>query len=297
MKRLLTSGALFLCSLLTFAQGNLSGTGEGTENSPLRIFNVDQLAQVANYLNQEGLVFKLMNDLDLTAWIAENNPTQGWLPIGVESAPFKGKFYGNGKKITGLRINRTSTNNVGFFGYVVNATISDLTIEGTTVTGASNVGAFAGYISGSTINNCHIKIEGGNGVSGTNIVGGFAGYSNNTNYQTFGDTATVTSSGILGGFAGKVETGTFSDGSFFGELVGTSNYTGGLIGDASGATLSNIIIKGSISGQDYTGGIVGRNATGVFTDCKYEGILTGGQYVGGIVGALENTTSTFIRKF
>ena len=121
MKRLLTTGALFLCSLLTFAQGSLSGTGSGTENDPYKIFNVDQLSQVANFLNQDDVVFKLMNNLDLTNWIAENNPTQGWLPIGVESSPFKGKFYGNGKKITGLRINRTSTNNVGFFGYVTNA--------------------------------------------------------------------------------------------------------------------------------------------------------------------------------
>ena len=128
MKRLLTSLAVLLGSLLTtFAQ--YSGSGNGTEDDPYLIYNENQLSQVSNFLNQEGVVFKLMKDLNLTNWIAENNPSQGWLPIGVESSPFKGKFYGNNHKITGLKINRTSINNVGFFGYVTNATISNLTIN------------------------------------------------------------------------------------------------------------------------------------------------------------------------
>lgn len=295
MKRLFFSAAFLICSLTTFAQ--YSGSGNGTEDDPYLIFNENQLSQVSNFLNQEGVVFKLMKDMDLTNWIAENNPSQGWLPIGVESAPFKGIFYGNNHTISGLTINRKSTNHVGFFGYVTNATISNLTIEGTTVTGASNVGAFVGYILGSTVNNCHVRMKGGNGVTGTTDVGGFVGYSNNTNYQTFSVDVTVNSSDNNGGFAGKVETGTFSDGSFSGELVGTGSYTGGLIGNASGLTLTNVVVKGSIAGQDYTGGIVGCNVTGTFTNCKYEGELNGTQYVGGIVGALESTTSTFASCF
>ena len=287
---------MFLCCMTTtFAQ--YSGSGAGTENDPYLIYNETQLSQVSNFLNQEGVVFKLMKDLDMTNWIAENNPKQGWLPIGVESAPFKGVFYGNNHNISGLTINRKTTNHVGFFGYVTNATISNLTLEGTSVTGASNVGAFVGYILGSTVTNCHVRMKGGNGVTGTNNVGGFAGYSNNTNYQTFSVNAIVNSSENNGGFAGKVVTGTFSDGSFSGELVGTGNYTGGLIGNASGLTLTNIVVKGPITGQDYTGGIVGCNVTGSFINCKYEGDLNGNQYVGGIVGSLENATSTFTSCF
>ncbi len=287
---------MFLCCMATtFAQ--YSGSGSGTEEDPYLIYNENQLSQVSNFLNQEGVVFKLMKDLDMTNWIAENNPSQGWLPIGVESDPFKGVFYGNNHNISGLTINRKSTNHVGFFGYVANATISNLTLEGASVTGASNVGAFVGYILGSTISNCHVKMKGGNGVAGTTNVGGFAGYSNNTNYQTFSVDATINSSENNGGFAGKVETGTFSDGSFSGELTGTGSYTGGLIGNASGLTLTNIVVKGPITGKDYTGGIVGCNVTSTFTNCKYEGELNGAQYVGGIVGALENTTSSFVSCF
>ena len=64
MKRLLTSLAFVLCSLLTFAQ--FSGSGSGTENDPYLIFNPIQLNQMRNFLNQSGVYFKLMADIDLT---------------------------------------------------------------------------------------------------------------------------------------------------------------------------------------------------------------------------------------
>ena len=296
-KKLLTMLAVLLCSLLTTYGQALSGTGDGTEESPYKIFNENQLSQMANYLNQEGVVFRLMNDLDITDWIAENNPRQGWLPIGVESTPFKGKFYGDNHTIRGVMINRTSTNNVGFFGYVSGATITNLTIEGTTVAGAQNVGGLAGYITGSTITNCHVVLT---EVAGANtFVGGIAGYSNNTNFQTFSVSASVTGTiGRVGGVVGKAENGgVFSDGSFSGEVLGNDNHTGGLIGYGIGLTLTNIIVKGTVSGQDYTGGIVACNENGILNNCRYEGTLTGSQYVGGIVGALVKTTSSFTSSF
>ena len=141
MKKLLITAAFLICSLtITFAQ--FSGSGSGTTSDPFKIFYADQLNQVRNYLNQEGVVFKLMENIDLTSWIASNNPGQGWEPIGVESSPFKGVFDGNGKKLTGFTINRT-TNNVGLFGYISGATVNDLIIEGNVV-GNSYVGAFVG---------------------------------------------------------------------------------------------------------------------------------------------------------
>lgn len=171
MKRLLTLAALFLCTLMSFAQ--FSGSGNGTEDDPYLIFNENQLAQVSNFLNQEGVVFKLMKDLDLTDWIAENNPKQGWIPIGVESSPFKGFFNGNNHKIKGFSIKRATESYVGFFGYAVDATIKDLTIEGTYVIGNNNVGAFAGQICSSEVSNITITITGNDGVAGEDNIGGY----------------------------------------------------------------------------------------------------------------------------
>ena len=64
MKRILSFAALLLCTLTSFAQ--FSGSGSGTQSDPYKIFYADQLNQVRNYPNQSGVVFKLMNDIDLT---------------------------------------------------------------------------------------------------------------------------------------------------------------------------------------------------------------------------------------
>ena len=175
MKRYL----LFLATLLNavWASAQYSGSGNGTENSPYLIYNATQLYQMNNFLGEDyaGVVFKLMKDLDLSDFINDNFPSQGWLPVGVESTPFQGKFYGNNHTLKGLWINRTSTNNVGFFGYVSGAEIKDLNIESTYVYGSSNVGTLVGYSTGTTISNCHITGTANETVKGA-YVGGVAGY-------------------------------------------------------------------------------------------------------------------------
>ena len=286
---------MFLCSLMTFAQ--FSGSGNGTEEDPYLIFNENQLAQVSNFLNQEGVVFKLMKDLDLTDWIAENNPKQGWLPIGVEYSPFKGIFYGNNHKIKGLMINRTSTNYVGFFGYISGATIDNFTIEGTSITGDNNVGGLIGYVTGSTITNCHVSVSGATGVNGTSNVGGFVGYSLSTNYETISAAAQIVSNEKAGGFAGKVESGSFTDGTASGSVNCSGHCSGGFIGWASAANLTNIRVNSTITGQDYSGGMLGYCENGILNNCTYEGDLTGNQYVGGVAGSLEKSTTSFADCF
>lgn len=129
MKRLITLAALFLCSLLTFAQ--FSGSGSGTESDPYLILNPIQLNQLRNFLNQSGVYFKLMADIDLTEFLEDENPSQGWQPVGnSSSAAFKGILDGNGKTVSGLWIKRPSANNVGFFGYTYGAKIKNLNVEG-----------------------------------------------------------------------------------------------------------------------------------------------------------------------
>ena len=87
MKRLLLFWALFLCSVTTmFAQ--FSGSGSGTESDPYKIFYAEQLTQVRNFLGKSGVYFTLMSDIDLGEWIADNAPSEGWQPIGVESSKY-----------------------------------------------------------------------------------------------------------------------------------------------------------------------------------------------------------------
>ena len=78
MKKYLFLIAAMLNTVVAFAQ--FSGSGTGTESDPYLIYNENQLAQLGNFLNQEGVYFRLQKDLDMTDWIAENNPGQGWMP-------------------------------------------------------------------------------------------------------------------------------------------------------------------------------------------------------------------------
>ena len=70
MKKYLFLIAAMLNTVVAFAQ--FSGSGTGTESDPYLIYNENQLAQLGNFLNQEGVYFRLQKDLDMTDWIAEN---------------------------------------------------------------------------------------------------------------------------------------------------------------------------------------------------------------------------------
>jgi hypothetical protein len=107
--------------------------GTGTVHDPYRIVTAEDLHAVRNF--GDGKYFRLMNDIDLTAFLAGN--PEGWLPIGDNYYHFTGNFNGGGHEIKGLRINRSATNRnlyVGLFGYSA-GTIDSLGVSGGTVAG------------------------------------------------------------------------------------------------------------------------------------------------------------------
>ena len=320
MKKLLTTVTLLLCTLLTgFAQ--FSGSGSGTESDPYRIFNADQLTQLRNFLNQEGVYFKLQNDINIAAWLTDNYPSQGWQPVGSSSEPFKGVLDGNGKTISGFSINRSSTDYVGLFGYISGATIKNLTIEGN-VTGHDYVGAFVG---GGTFNVAntltgltHIGATAGNyrvggiaGVCGGNIsnltvngnvtgsyhdVGGAIGNSGEAIGSISGVTVTgdvkntSSSSTATGGIIGYTYIN-MSNASYSGNVTGGKD-VGGIIGCAKGVrTFSNLTATGKVtgSGSGFCGGICGKSDDGLtLTNGSSHCDVTGKQYTGGIIGGTES---------
>lgn len=296
MKRLLMSAAMFLCCVATtFAQ--YSGSGNGTENDPYLIFNENQLSQMVNFLNQEGVVFKLMKDLNLTDWIAENNPTQGWIPVGVASTPFKGKFLGNSHKISGLSIKRSSEDNVGFFGYIDGAIIQDLTVEGSVVSGNDYVGGIVGQSISSTISNVSITLTGATGLTGQTNVGGFVG--NVTSSTLSSCTVTIGGSGVtgsnnVGGFAGKVTNGTFN-GFNSNTMVNATTLGGGILGTVSGGSYQNGNAEGNITvTQGSAGGFAGKGNSYDISDIKVVGNIqctASGCVVGGMVATSESTAN------
>lgn len=273
MKRLLTSAALFLCSLLTFAQ--FSGSGAGTKSDPYLILNPIQLNQLRNFLNQSGVYFKLMADIDLTEFLEDENPDQGWQPVGTSSAPFKGILDGNGKTISGLWINRSNTSYVGLFGYCYDATIKNLTIKDAEINGRYFVGVICGYdynynmVGG--VSNCVLSGK----VNGVKSVGGCTGY---------------TYSGSFKGISSSVD------------IIG-GNYTGGIAGakdhDAANTCFYNCFVNSTISGINKVGGILGGEDRGFckISNCGYFGSISGTSNVGGICGYTNSSSSTITGSY
>ena len=322
MRKLLSSLALLFATIPIFAQ--FSGSGSGTESSPYLIYNESQLAQVANFLGQEGVVFSLQKDLNVSTFIAENYPSQGWLPIGTSASPFKGVFKGNGHTISGLFINRSSSNYVGFFGYIDGATITNLKINATYIKGKNYVGAIAGdCISNCTISGCSVVFSQSPGISGNQYVGGIAGNNStgniencivqgsinatsdvggiigkcmNTNLTSVTCVGNINASGNVGGIAGSAKATTVSSiitsAYFHGKITNSGNNTGGIVGyETFCLGTSKCIFLGEISGVDYVGGIVGHTAEDIsntknyaIDNCSAIGDITGNDAVGGIIG-------------
>ena len=324
MKRLLTSTALFLCCIATtFAQ--FSGSGSGTSSDPYLILNPIQLNQMRNYLNQTGVYFKMMANIDLTDYLEDENPSQGWQPVGSSSSSaFKGILDGNGKSISGLWINRSSTDYVGLFGYTNGATIKNLTVTATTVKGKNYVSIITGYSSSTTISNCTVSgttIQGNNNVSiisgygvsttisgcsasgsikGASLIGSYIGSSgdNMVLSNNYASVSINASGDYVGGFIGKNVADislSISNCTLDGTLIRGANYVGGCCGSIEGYhttsnSINNCIIRSDISGSNYIGGISGYSSgrqTVNLNDCGYVGTITGGVYIGGLIGCIK----------
>ena len=149
--------------------------------------------------NFAGKTVKLANDIDL------NN--EKWTPIGIydkANTLFKGTFDGQNHAVTGLKVEESRKNGVGFFGKVYTGTIKNLTVEGSVSTSNCNyVGGIVGH-GYATITNCTFK--GSVGSADTMQVGGIAGSGGFTvtNCSVYAD---VTAECWAGGIVGNCQDG------------------------------------------------------------------------------------------
>ena len=300
---------------ITVGPGGFSGSGSGTENDPFLIFNPVQLYDVRNYTGHDDVVFKLMADIDLTEFLANNNPTEGWEPIGANESPFMGTFLGEGHTISGLFINRNSTDYNGLFGCIYCADIKDLNITGSSVKGNSYNSSLGGLNCSSTINNVsvHINVEGNKNTgalcgyssttsytgctanseiicSGDNS-GGFIGYSWNDVVTNCVHSGNVTGSEACGGFVGESESSNISGCTHTGDVDGMK-YTGGFAGYVESFTMSNCKSYGNVTSESsFVGGMIGMSSGLTATDCYSQGNVSGSSNVGGFIGkTFDNVT-------
>ena len=243
---------------------------DGTEEYPYRISTASQLANLAAEVNggsnKVGIYYKLTENIILAGT---------WTPIGTEANPFKGKFDGNGKIISGLTIS-TNSDNIGLFGYVVGGTITNLGLANVNIYGGSVTGGVTGIIegSGSSIIGCYVTGT----VIGHNLVGGVAGFVDNGNViNNCYTTCSVSGDGYVGGIAGE-NYGTVNNCYATGAISGSTGNCGGIVGTNFG-TLSNCvglnpsITRTSGSERDF-GRVAGYNGGTLTNNAAFSGMTT-----------------------
>lgn len=293
---------IFFLMVSVCMRAQFSGKGSGTTDDPYLITTANELNQMRHNLEA---CYKLMRDIDLTEWLSENNPSQGWMPIGAKDEPFKGTFDGNGKTVK-LFINRPDQEYVGFMGVVDHATIKNLTVKGN-ITGKTAVGGIIGYCdlkygSGDCeIENCHYV---GN-VNGGGIVGWISFYESK---YSLGQIATIKNCS----FTGKAKAGivyscgmVYIQGCKVNATIESEDHAGGIIGIISPGKTS-VKSTGSKEWFDHfsevhdcsvSGHIKGKNAGGIVGSSAaikiYNNLVTAdveGTNAGGVLGERYNNS-------
>ena len=241
----------------------------------------------------------------------------GWTPVGhcgednecvddpltsqdetADNKPFKGTLDGNGFKITGLYINRPSTDNVGLFGYTNAASIHNVGVAAQIVIGQNSVSGLVGRMVGRKIINSYVTGD----VRGTasnvgSLVGSIGWGSIENSYAT----ANVTGSNRnVGGLVGIVYGGSVINSYARGGVTGSNN-AGGLVGKMGNSmdivsSIANSYATGAVTGSTNVGGLVGEMGDGVATvssiaNSYTTGAVMGSTNVGGLVGEMYTKSS------
>ena len=224
-------------------------TGQGTEDAPYEIESGEQLAWLADTVNNADSVKTiyavLTEDIDLG-----KNP---WTPIGKDSHEFTGCFDGQGHTVSGLKVEGVA--DAGLFGVAKAATIKNVVVQGTVSGTSCAAGILArAKTTACTIENCGNEAD----VTASKYAGGILG-----GIGTYGVSCAI---------SGCYNTGTIVN-------TGNGNYAAGIIGYDYGVTpVTDCYNVGAVaSSSGYAGGIRGNlsSTVGTITRCYNTGAVTG----------------------
>jgi hypothetical protein len=292
MKNNIFLAAIFFLVLNLNAQTPWFGNGTGTKNDPYQITRPEQLDSVRYFRDaeSENKHFRLMNDIDLTAFLA-GYPT-GWEGIGhkrdstYDNAqqkwiykdslfPFMGHIYGGGHTISGFFSTYPYSPAAGLL-CLLHGSIDSLTIitaENEAING--NIFVYQNDTTG-IISNCS--------VFGTLTKAAFAnknlGVIKNCRYA--GD---ITCNSFVVENRGLIENGVAS---IHLEALLSDSYVGGLSRENHGI-IKNCHVTGKIDNGKTSGGIASRNEstgtiTGCYTSLEISYIMITTSIAGGLVG-------------
>lgn len=281
--------------------------GTGTESDPYQIATAEQLAKLANDVNNiddsdifqgyDGRYFVLTADIDLSGY--------RWIPIGIyadgiTNTRFGGCLDGQSHKIIGLYVDeRESGLSAGLFGSIgtsadettLPATVKNLTIEAAEIYASDNgpgedvecgyVGVLTGmvtpYYPTTRIENVHVS--GSINTTSPNDLGVYCG-------------------GMIGSGSNLIASNCSTDVEIKGECNVVS---GGFIGFCTGNEFENCTAKGSIEGDFSIGGFAGMITFGddqiadaiidsKLSKCTASVEIIAQGNIGGFVGVLDDGT-------
>ena len=208
------------------------------------------------------------------------NSSAGFDPLGYSSTRFTGKFNGLGHTITNLSINRPSKDQVGLFGYTNDATLSNIGMVGSSVTGNNYVGGIVGRSTSSSITNTYAT---GN-VTGNNYVGGLVGSIQGSRMSKVYATGSVTGNSKIGGLLGKSLGTSITNAYATGNVTGSTD-SGGLVGDLGvSSSIINAYATGNVTGNTDSGGLIGSKSINT--------TVTNGYYVAESTGQSDTGKGT-----
>ena len=252
---------------------SLSTSGVGVKVSDaIPNIRITQLYLEVSY-SMPAYYFELANDIDASATQTWNGGA-GFIPVG-DGTTFTGHFDGKNYTISGLYINRPSTNDVGLFGYCEGSTIRNVILASMNITGRRDVGALVGdldvtwpgYVKGE-VSNCH--------SSGT-VIG-------NSPWN-------------IGGLIGACQADVLDCTSSCTVSAPYADNVGGLVGwfyrwTVGPATLmERCSASGTVTGGDEVGGLIGGSEDAVIDSCFATGNVSGESRVGGLIGVFNREGS------
>ena len=231
-------------------------------SNPQQISNWTDLSNIRNDLSGNYILITDLSSSDSDYAGIGNN----WTAIGDNSNQFSGSLDGDGNTISDLRIDSSSLNYVGLFGYLAGS-VSNLGLIDV------NIVTTRPYCNYNSNSNC------------LKDTGGIAGYSTGTisdSYVTgyiYGKESRT--GGIAGGFSGTINS-----------CYSTATMdcydcdVGGLVGKQYGGLINNSYSRSSVSSYYYElGGLVGKQAGGVVSNSYSTGSVGGSSYdQGGFFG-------------
>jgi len=264
---------LIVLTLSTSMMAQSYSGGSGTSGSPYQISNKADLKYLSEHPGEWTKYFKQTADIafvdaDFQSSGDFYNGGEGFLTIGNTSTQFTGSYNGDNHEISNLYINQSNPGDydIGFFGYAVGASITNLTLsnfevkglycddEGGFEYGSRYVGGLAGYVSATTINNCNAN----GSVTGYIDIGGLVGRiissSTITNCSSSGSVI-VNPQSTYGSDAGGLIGRVFSSDCSVSNSSSTANvesispsgsYCGGFVGYNKG-TISNCYATGNVT--------------------------------------------------